>query len=417
MVHTRPIRTADQALVREINLSLVMKHLHEHAPVSRANLAELIGLNKSTVSSLVTELTEHNFVSEIGIDNTGIGRPSRLLTLNPQGGFIVSAQLNVDSISVICTNFAADVLWLAHENFKPQSPQQNILEQLTALLRQAIQMGQTLQPNKPRLLGLALGLPGLVDQTNGTLLFAPNLGWRDVPVAQVLTNALGHHLADLIFVENEANMAALGEYFFGAAQGFHQVLYLSAIGEGLGGAFVNNGQLFRGKSGFAGEFGHMTMDANGELCRCGNRGCWETQVSQTAIFRHVRQAIEAGQSSLLDEALQNDTLTIPMVVETAAEGDQVALQAWEQVGHKLGIGIAALVNAYNPDLVVLGGMLSSGSPFMLPAIGAELHQRALRWTADATEIRVAKHGADACEMGGVAMVTQSVLIHPERFLG
>lgn len=417
MVHTRPIRTADQALVREINLSLVMKHLHEHAPVSRANLAEIIGLNKSTVSSLVTELTEHNFVSEIGIDNTGIGRPSRLLTLNPQAGFIVSAQLNVDSISVICTNFAADVLWLTHENCKPQSPQQIILEQLTALLRQAIQMGQTFQPDKSRLLGLALGLPGLVDQTSGTLLFAPNLGWQDVPISKILTSALGQNLADFIFVENEANMAALGEYVFGAARGFHQVLYLSAIGEGLGGAFVNNGQLFRGKSGFAGEFGHMTMDANGELCRCGNRGCWETQVSQSAIFRHVRKAIESGQSSILEEDLQGDTLMIPMVVDAATHGDSVALKAWEQVGHHLGIGIAALVNAYNPDLVVLGGMLSSGSPFMLPAIDAELHQRALRWTADATEIRIAKHGADACEMGGVAMVTQSVLIHPERFLG
>ena len=414
MPHTRPIRTADQALVREINLSLMMKHLHEHAPVSRANLAEIIGLNKSTVSSLVTELTDHNFVSEIGIDNTGIGRPSRLLTLNPTAGFMVSAQLNVDSISVICANFAADVLWSTHENFKPQSAQLTVLENLTALLRQAIQMGQTLQPDKPRLLGVALGLPGLVDQSTGTLLFAPNLGWRDVPICRILTDALGQNVADLIFVENEANMAALGEYFFGAARGFHQVLYLSAIGEGLGGAFVNHGQLFRGKSGFAGEFGHMTMDPDGELCRCGNRGCWETQVSQTAIFRHVRQA---GQSSVLDEALQTDTLTIPMVVDAAAQGDLVALHAWEQVGHRLGIGIAALVNAYNPDLVVLGGILSLGSQFMLPAIDTELHQRALRWTADATEIRIAKHGADACEMGGVAMVTQSVLIHPERFLG
>ncbi|MBI5928660.1 MAG: ROK family protein [Chloroflexi bacterium] len=414
MPQTRPIRTADQALVREINLSLMMKHLREHAPVSRANLAEIIGLNKSTVSSLITELTEHDFVSEIGIDNTGIGRPSRLLTLNPSAGFIVSAQLNVDSISLICTNFAADGLWSTREYFKPQSHQSIVLEQLTALLRQAIQMGQTLQPDNPRLLGLALGLPGLVDQANGTLLFAPNLGWQDVAIAKILTDALGQNIADRLFVENEANMAALGEYFFGAARGFHQTLYLSAIGEGLGGALVSHGQLFRGKSGFAGEFGHMTMDVDGELCRCGNRGCWETQVSQSAIFRYVRQA---NRPSLLNDALRNDTLTIPMVVEAAQQGDPAALQAWEQVGHKLGIGIAALVNAFNPDLVVLGGILSLGSQFMLPAIDEELHRRALRWTAEATEIRVAKHGVDACEMGGVAMVTQSVLTHPERFLG
>jgi glucokinase-like ROK family protein len=410
------IRTADQALVREINLSLMLNHLREHAPVSRAALAEIIGLNKSTVSSLITELTERRFVNEIGLDNTGIGRPSRLLTLNPQAGFIVSAQLNIGSISVICTNFTADVLWEAHENFSPRSAQPKILDRLVALLRKAIEMGQSLHVASPRLLGLAVGLPGLVDQATGTLLFAPNLGWRDVPVCDILRQAFRPEVGERVFVENEANMAAYGEYFFGIAKGFSQVIYLSAIDEGLGGALVSHGQLLRGKSGFAGEFGHMTMDAHGELCHCGNRGCWETQVSQSAIFRYVKQAIQAGQPSILTDALDDDTLIIPMVVEAAELGDKVALEAWSEVGLRLGMGIASLVNAFNPDLVILGGMLSMGSKYMLPAIHQEIQSRALRWNIEAVDVRIAQHGADAAEMGGVAMVIQSVLSHPDRFL-
>ncbi len=403
-------RTGDQALVREINLSLIMNHLLGNSSLSRASLAEVTGLNKSTVSSLVQELIDMQFVREVGLSSSGVGRPSMLLEINPQAGYIVSCELGVDFLSVICADFGADVVWRHHEDTRDRMSQHAIIERMLALLIQAVEAGERLCVNCERLLGLAVGAPGLADRTTGTLLFAPNLGWENVALRDILRDTF----PDVpVFVENEANMAALGEYFFGAAKGYREALFVSA-GVGLGGAVVLDGALFKGTTGFASEFGHMTMDPDGELCNCGNRGCWETQVSQSALFRLIRKAIERGQPSLLTETTGGNLnrLTVPLVVDAARRRDRVARDALNQVGHHLGVGVASLVNAFNPDLVVFGGIMSLAGEFLLPIIQRELATRALRWNLGATEVVLAQHGSNACVMGGVAMLYQTILSPP-----
>ena len=410
MSHRAANRTGDQALVRERNLSLIMQRLLEHHALSRAALAEVTGLNKSTVSSLVNELLAMQFAHEVGLSSSGIGRPSMMLELNPQAGYMVSCELGVDFISVICANFGAEIIWRHHEITRPEAGQQAILDRALGLLRQAVVMGSEQCPTCGGLLGLALGVPGLVDHVNGALLFAPNLKWENVPLRDMLREAFGDAP---VFVENEANLAALGEYFFGAAKGYDEVLFISA-GVGLGGAAVRNGQLFRGKTGYASEFGHMTMDPNGEPCNCGNRGCWETQVSQSALFRRVRRAVQEGRASVLSGD-SVDRLTVPAIMDAAHSGDPVAREALDQVGHCLGIGIASLVNALNPDLVVFGGILSMAGEFLLPVVDLELRQRALPRSREATQVVLARHGSDACVMGGVATVYQAILLQPGRY--
>jgi glucokinase-like ROK family protein len=402
-------RTGNQALMREMNLSVIMHHLREHAPISRAALAEMTGLNKTTVSSLVSELIEQEFVRELGLTLTGSGRPATLLELNPAAGYIVSAEIGVDFISAICTNFAVEVIWRHKESTRRAMGRAAMIDRTLTLLRHAVEAGRTAHCNT--FLGLAVGVPGLVDQASGNLLFAPNIGWKDVPLRTILREAFDAP----VFINNEANMAALGEVYFGAAQGHDEVLYISA-GVGLGGGLVRGGQLCDGATGFAGEFGHMTMDPDGEPCNCGNRGCWETQVSQWAIFRDIRLAISQGRASLLSDMAGGDLdrLTVPLVVEAARAGDGVALETFETVGRYLGIGIASLMNALNPDLVVLGGSLSLASEFLLPAVHQELERRALRWSRSAAQVVPARHGFDACVMGGVATVYHAVLAQPSN---
>ncbi|NWG17470.1 MAG: ROK family transcriptional regulator [Chloroflexi bacterium] len=405
MSERSPTRTGDQALVREINLSLIMNHLRDHAPVSRAALAEMTGLNKSTVSSIIRELIEGRFVYEIGLSSSSIGRPSTLLELNPSAGHIIGLEIDVDSISVTCANFAAEMICQQKELTGSDLNQAAVLARALAMVEEAARLGQRKQLN--RLLGLALGVPGLVDHETGMLLFAPNLGWENVPLGDILRRRFPN---TPIFVDNEANLAALGECFYGAARGYDTVLYISA-GIGLGGAIVSQGHLFKGKLGYASEFGHMTLEVDGEPCNCGNRGCWETLVSQPALFRQIRRAVERGEKSVLSDWVAQDwsRLTLPMVLDAAQRSDTVARAALERVGFYLGIGIASLVNALNPDLVVLGGMLSLAGDFLLPVVEAELHRRALRWTAEAVRLVLARHGADACLMGGIAVVHQSIL--------
>jgi glucokinase-like ROK family protein len=403
-------RTGDQALVRQINLAVIMYHLRENAPISRAALAEITGLNKTTVSSLVRELIDRNFVREVGYESPGhgkgAGRLAMLLSLNPEAGYIVSIEIGVDFMMVVCTDFAPQFIWQHKESIDPDMGQQVILDRLLALLYQAQNIGSEACNS---VLGVAVGVPGLVDQASGTLLFAPNLRWENVPLSSRLQ---GFVEAPLI-IENEGNLAALGEHFFGAARGYNEVLYISA-GVGLGGGIVHNGQVFNGVTGFGAEFGHMTMDPEGEICNCGNRGCWETQVSQRALFRYLRRCEGQGNETILTEMTKGNlgALTVPMVVEAAQDGDRLALQSLKVLGHHLGIGIASLVNALNPELVVFGGILSLASEYLIPVIEDEIRQRALRWNRDAINVIVAQHGQEACVMGGVARVFQAVLATP-----
>jgi glucokinase-like ROK family protein len=399
-------RTGDQALVRQINLSLILNNLRKNAPISRAGLAEMTGLNKTTVSSLIQELIDRKFVREVGLEAGGKGRPARLLTLDPGAGYIVSAEIGVDFLSVICTDFAPEVIWRQQESISPDMGQHNIIDRVLALLHQGVQKGCEYCDS---LLGVAVGIPGLVDQDTGRLLLAPNLGWQNVPMREILEQ---EHFPAPVYVDNEANMAALGELYFGAAQGYEEVLYISA-GVGLGGGFVYNGLLFRGSTGYGTEFGHMTVDPAGELCNCGNRGCWETVVSQRALLRKVRTSLNEN-STVLNSLIEGDPdrLTVPLIVEAAHAGDAVSLAAINEIGRHLGVGIASLINALNPELVVFGGILSLAGDILLPAIKNELTRRALRWNRESTEVVQARHGFDACVIGGVAAVYQSILTAP-----
>ncbi len=402
------LRTGDSALVRQINLSVIMNHLRKKAPISRAGLAQATGLNKTTVSSLVDELLQRQFVREIGSTTAGKGHPAIMLDLNPAAGFIVGCEIGVDFILVVCTNFAPEIIWRHEEHTDPSMGQQAILDRARALLNEAIQRGYR---EYGTLLGIGVGVAALIDQSTGTMLFAPNLGWKDpFPIRAMLQESFPQ--APLI-VDNEANIAALGEHYFGAAQDHDEVLYISA-GVGLGGGIVHDGRVFSGVAGVGAEFGHMTMDPDGELCSCGNFGCWETQVSQRALFRHIQKSFEQGETGTLFQMTNRgvDPFTVPMIVDAARAGDAVALRALEKIGQDLGIGIASLVNALNPELVVCGGILSLAGEFLMPAVTKELEQRALRWNRESTEVVLAEHGFDAAAMGGVAAVYETILAQP-----
>jgi glucokinase-like ROK family protein len=407
MVTPGRLRTGDQTLVREINLSVILSQLRERAPISRASLAEITGLNKTTVSSLVQALIDTKFVYENGVDTSGMGRPSVLLELNPSAGYVIAGEIGVDFVNMLCADFVGNVIWQKTERTRQDMGQQAILNRTLVLLHEA----STACSGRcnDNLLGVALGVPGLINYSTGTLLFAPNLGWQDVPLRDIIAR----HFDGEIFIDNEANLSALAEHFFGPARSFNEVLFISA-GVGLGGGIVRNGHIHRGASGFAGEFGHMTADPDGELCSCGNHGCWEMAASQSAVFQAIRKSIQNGRHSTLAEVIEQneEELTIPLVVQAVKQGDQVALEALQQVGHYLGIGIASLVNAVNPDLIVFGGILSLAGEYLLPVIERELAARALQWNARATQIVIARYGSNACSMGGVATVVKSILEHP-----
>jgi glucokinase-like ROK family protein len=398
--------TADQGFIRKLNTAVVLDILRRYAPLSRAELAARTGLNRSTVSIIVNSLIEEGFVQETDLQSSKIGRPGMLLVLNPKGGFAVGVEIGVDFISVILTDFVANVLWRQRRLSDPAEDQIRILDRACEMTQTAIDAGleQGLRP-----LGIGIGVPGLVDIHQGKLVFAPNLKWTNVPLRLMWSQRFDQP----IFVENEANAAALGEYYFGVARGMENFIYLST-GIGLGGGVLIDGKLFRGSSGYAGEVGHMTVDPEGDLCGCGKRGCWETKVGPRAVLKRVRKILANGPPAITKDLAGGDLdcITFDIVVKAARAGDPVALEALQEVGKYLGIGVVNLVNIFNPELIVLGGALSLANDFLLPVIRSTVCESALKPPCENIHFEASAHGADACVMGAVALVLDDILREP-----
>jgi glucokinase-like ROK family protein len=400
------VTTADQNLVRKFNTAVAINTLRHRAPLSRAELASCTGLNRSTVSSIVSHLLADGLVQETTFQSDRVGRPGLLLELNPAGGFAVGVEIGVDFISLVVTDFVANVLWRQRINSDPADGQDTILERAFRMTHRALDEGNArgLRP-----LGIGLGVPALVDLTHGELKFAPNLGWKNVPLRQKWSQEFNLP----VFVENDAKASALGEYYFGVARGLNDFIYLVA-GVGLGAGIMIDGKLFRGSHGYASEVGHMIMNPDGELCGCGKHGCWETLVRPQAVIRLFQQNVLAGiPSTVLVPACKDpDKITFADVADAAAQGDPAALAAMQKVGASLGLGIANLVNIFNPQMVVLGGSLAYASETLLPVIQKVVAANAMSIPSEDLKIAASAHGPDACVMGAATLVLDNIFREP-----
>ncbi len=398
--------------MRNMNITLILDVLRRYAPLSRTRLANMVGLNKATVSSIVRELIDKGLVVELGTRETKaeVGHPSIDLSINSEAGNIIGAEIGVDYVSVLLTNLSSEVLWRRYQKMTGRTNVDGVLGLTQRLLAEAyLEAGKSDVP----LLGLGLAVPGLVDISSGTLLFAPYLGWTDVPLRRLIESQM-----DIpVYIGNEAHMAALGESYFGAARDSDYVLYVSA-GFGLSGGIILNGNVLPGAAGLAGEIGHMMVDPGGKRCNCGNLGCWETLASQQALHTRIQEAIASGQISSLAQTTRGNLegLSLPGILEAARSHDQVALQSLQETGYWLGIGIANLINLLNPQLLVLGGTLSLAHEFILPIIHQVVADRALRWPCKTCDIKLASYKEDAGVMGAVATVYWEILNHPQDWL-
>jgi glucokinase len=233
-----------------------------------------------------------------------------------------------------------------------------------ATTRTIVALARELMAGRNDVSALGVGAAGMVDRS-GVMRFAPNVAWREVPLAEKIRSGVG--LPTL--VDNDANVAAWGEFRFGAGRGCNDML-LVTVGTGIGGGIVAGGKLFRGGHGFAGEIGHIIVEPNGPLCGCGNLGCWEQVASGRAIGRLGREAAQEHPESLIVELAGGHASAVTGLAVTAAamKGDPVAVRILAEVGRRLGEGIAGLVNILDPDMVVIGGgVIEAGELILEPA--------------------------------------------------
>ncbi|MCZ2126608.1 MAG: ROK family transcriptional regulator [Anaerolineales bacterium] len=396
---------ADQTSLRTFNLSLVARLIHSQAPLSRAQLAAMTNLNKSTISSLADELIERGLICETGNNFGGTGRPAILLEVNPNAGFVVGVEFGVDFIAAATTDILGNVVWRKHEAARVAGDQEQTIAQTLEIVKEAVAESRR---KKRKVLGLGISTPGTVDIQKGSLVFAPNLHWRDVPFAQIFSEQTKLK----VFVENDANAAAIGERLFGSARRVKDFLFVFA-GVGIGGGLFLDGKLYRGKNGYAGEIGHSPImsEPSQNLCHCGNRGCWETYANQYSIIQRIQARLEVKRASVIPQLMaeQNAALDIPLIKQAADLGDREALDSFHEAGQAMGQGLAGLINIFNPEKIVIGGPLSVAGEYMLPAIKKTISQYAMPGIKAQATINLSPFGADAAVIGAIAVVVDDLL--------
>ena len=396
---------ADQAAIRRNNLSLLLSELRSHGAASRAAMAATTGLNKATVSSLVAELVDRRLVREVGVRYAGsVGRPALMLELDGTGVAGLGLEVNVDHISAYGADLAGRVL---HESrLAYDAVQATTDETVRALAAVAERAVADMRAAGADTVGITAAIPGLVDVARGIVTLAPNLQWRNVPLADLLRTHLGDTRTP-IRVDNDANLSALAEFWGGADAGTTDLLYIT--GEvGVGGGMIIDGQLLRGSTGFSGEVGHMQLDPRGSLCACGRTGCWETVVGLGVLLRQAAPD--------LDDALRSGVMDpedrVAEIVRRVEAGEARTVTALAEVGRWLGVGASVLVNLFNPRVIVLGGYFARVGPYIADAAMDAMRSGVMAPNAAGCRLSFSTLGFGAAVRGGAGMSLLAVVENP-----
>jgi predicted NBD/HSP70 family sugar kinase len=396
------IELSSQRAVRRHNLSIVLRQVVELGPRSRATIAQHTGLNKSTVSSLVSELMEFGLLVERGAEHRGTaGRPGLVVDVARDGVVALGLEINVDYLGVQATDLAGGSRYKAMEAVDNRGRGvEEVFDALGALTQGALNevSAQGLRP-----IGATVAVPGLVDIERGALLVAPNLHWTDVPVIELLRSRIEDTSLPLS-ADNEANLAALAELWEGAASGYSDFVYAS--GEiGVGGGIVLGGELFRGYRGFGGEFGHTTVEVDGLPCACGSRGCLETRAGLEPLL---------AAAGLDGAAVSTRGVGKPVaeLLKRAQDDDPAALGALAECGRWLGVALGTVVNLLSPQAIVLGGYFAPMAEWLSPVIASELASRVLGGNGAVPPVMASSLGAEAAMRGAAATQLRRVLADP-----
>jgi predicted NBD/HSP70 family sugar kinase len=382
--------------LRRHNLATLLERLHLLGPTSRSDLTATMGLNRSTIADLIGELSSLGLVEEGPAQaTTGPGRPSPTVRTRPQGATVLAIELSVDSVAVATVGLGGhvyDKVRLPRPRAR-SSPEETVLdvERLAGPLLGAL-------PEETAMVGVGAGVAGVARRSDGFVHLAPNLGWRNVPLGDMLIEALG--LDAPIKVANEADLGALAEYRRGVGAGVPHLIYISGEA-GIGAGIIHDGKPMLGASGYAGEAGHTLINPQGLECRCGARGCWETEAGEAALARRAGIPLTVAGLGILETVLAR-----------AEERDEKTLAAIAEIGRWLGLGIGNLINVFNPNLVVLGGFYYPLYSYLQEAVHEGARLSALDAPGDITEIAAAGLGPDAPLIGAAELALTEVIADP-----
>ncbi|MFF4368078.1 ROK family protein [Streptomyces sp. NPDC001594] len=371
-----------QSSLHRANLERVVRAVRLAGSLTQAEIARTTGLSAATVSNIVRELKEGGTVEVT--DTSAGGRRARSVSLSGDAGIVIGVDFGHAHLRVAVGNLAHQVLAEESEPLDVDASWVDGFDRAEALVGRLVQQ---VGVARDKVIGVGLGVPGPIDVESGTLGSTAILpGWAGINPRQELSRRLGVP----VYVDNDANLGALGELVWGSGRGVRDLAYIK-VASGVGAGLVINGQIYRGPGGTAGEIGHITLDESGPVCRCGNRGCLET-------FAAARYVLPLLQGS------HGPELTMEKVVELAREGDPGCRRVIGDVGRHVGSGVASLCNLLNPSRIVLGGSLAEAGELVLAPIRESVGRYAIPSAARQLSVLTGSLGSRAEVLGALALV-------------
>jgi glucokinase-like ROK family protein len=388
------LQKATNRQTRLFNQQLVLRTIYDRASVSRADVARVTGLTRTTVSELVEQLIAEGLVGEIGTGPSTGGKAPILLSVPDDARQLIGIDVGDSALTGAVVNLRGEVREQVELPLDGRDGEQALqrIDQLVDRLMAAA--------DRP-LLGIGLGTPGLIDTSTGTVRWAVNLDWRDLPLAQRFSDRYGLPA----YIVNDSHAAALAEHTFGGYQGARSMLVVK-VGRGIGAGIVIDDGLFQGDGFGAGEIGHTSVADNHRPCRCGSVGCLETIASTRAVVQRARELAPHAPESRLH---RNAEIDFAALVAAYEAGDELAREVVLDAAHHLGRSIGALVGALNIERIVLvGAMAVFGEPW-LAAIRREAHRSSLALLAEQTRIDVGRLEQNLVVLGSAALLMRREL--------
>jgi len=388
--------TGNRDLIRAINRSHVLNAIKSCGPIGRAEIARRTGLSPATVTSISAKLISQNLVLEKSAGDSSGGRPPILLVINPKGGYVVGIKLTETHAICALTDLEAMILAKSSMSLSGHDPV-NVVDDLARMVLTFIHEHKI---TKKQLLGVGVGLAGIIDAENGILRQSPIYGWNNVPLEQMLQSKL--HIP--VYIENDVNTLTLTERWFGPGQGVDNFLTVT-VGRGVGLGIVANGQFYRGQFGGAGEFGHITINPDGPVCACGKRGCLEAYIGDPGLIRSAQEAAIRGE---LSAPVQD----VDELLSLAQMGDACAVRIFHEAGRILGIGIATLINLFNPKKIIISGEGTREGDFLFTPMKQSIQQNTMPGLFDPEIVEIVPWGDDAWARGAAGLVLREVFESP-----
>jgi predicted NBD/HSP70 family sugar kinase len=343
-INLADFQLATSETARDVNQRILLNLVRSHQPLSQADLMRQSGLQRSTVSVITKQLISERWLREGAVGPTLRGRRPTFLHLNEDRAGIFGINIQPSTTDLALANLSGR--FLVQESISTPSSPEKFVNLVSRRIRE-------MQKEYPLLTyeDIGVSLPGRVDLSSQKFVFAPNLGWRETDLKTQLEDATGLSVS----LENAANACALSEFWFGKHSDKIQNLIVVTVSEGIGVGMILNGQLVRGTSGLAGEFGHVTINDNGPKCGCGNHGCWEVYASNSAAVRYYNEAKTSQRNGKTNGRKQHKPRTLDDLLQLMERDDPIASESLEHMAHYLGKGIAMLVTGLAPDMIVVVG--------------------------------------------------------------